>query len=198
MTPLYFALSAALLVAGVALGLIVRLYLRVPHHVRCRLAEPERVDATRRACGLVLPPDGALVEICRELADRVGVPIAFFTVVTADRMLLKAWVGLLPDDPALHPAGVRLEESACAYVVAEDRTLEIADVSASPLLSRCLTRAGSYIAAPVHFEGYAIGALGLGGVGAHCWQAGDMAMVQTSATDLEVLIAERSSRVSAI
>src|SRR5215218_966160 len=89
--------------------------------------EPKRLAALRSTGLLESPPDPAFDELVRLTARLLGVPVAAFNLVDADRQWTKSGVGI--DNGAQAPRA----DSFCAHAIARDDVLlVIGDTAADP------------------------------------------------------------------
>ena len=90
------------------------------------LSDPHRLAALAESGLLDAPPERAFDRVTRLVAETLHVPVALFTLVTAERQVFKSSVGLgdLRETPLSH--------SFCRHVVESGAPLEVVDARAHP------------------------------------------------------------------
>ncbi len=121
--------------------------------------EAERSAAAHRFDVLGDAPDDAFDRVVGLAARLLGAPVAFVSLVEADRKIVRSAVGLPGDERE-----VARNEALCAIPVASGRPVAVADVRADPRVANNPLLAGSglrsYAAAPLlTHDGLAVGAL---------------------------------------
>jgi diguanylate cyclase (GGDEF)-like protein len=90
------------------------------------LSDPRRLAALAESGLLDTPPEGAFDRVTRLVTETLQVPVALFTLVTADRQVFKSAVGVgdLRETPLSH--------SFCRHVVDDGAPLEVVDARIHP------------------------------------------------------------------
>jgi PAS domain S-box-containing protein len=125
------------------------------------LADPGRLAALQQTNLLDTAAEEAFDRLARLAARLLHAPIALVTLVAADRLFLKACLGL--PEPWASARQLPLSHSLCHWQLATGQPLVIADVRADPLAqgSQAVSELGvaAYLGIPLRFAGQVVGSL---------------------------------------
>ena len=139
--------------------------------------EPQRLAALRSTGLLESPPDPAFDELVNLTARLLGVPIAAFNLVDADRQWTKSGFGMDNGDQAPRA------DSFCAHAIArDDGPLVVPDTAADPQFADNAMGLGFYAGTPVTAGGQRIGTLCVAGEQAHELRADEVETLRVLAS----------------
>ncbi len=144
--------------------------------------DPTRIAAVRASGLLDTGPEEAFDRLTALALRLIGAPVAFITLVDADRSYWKSAAGLASTGPRED----RLERSFSRHVLAADRTVVVADTTApgspGPVPELDGTPAGAWMGAPVRdSDDLALGAFLVADPVAHDWSPHEVAALEALA-----------------
>jgi PAS domain S-box-containing protein len=143
------------------------------------LADPGRLAAVAQTNLLDTAAEEAFDRLARLAARLLAAPIALVTLVDADRLFLKACLGL--PQPWASARQLPLSHSLCQRLLATGQPLAIGDVGADPLArgNQAVAEFGvaAYLGIPLRFAGQVVGSLCVADRQPRGWTEEDVAVL---------------------
>jgi PAS domain S-box-containing protein len=143
------------------------------------LADPGRLAALQQTNLLDTAAEEAFDRLARLAARLLGAPIALVTLVDADRLFLKACLGL--PEPWASARQLPLSHSLCQRLLDTGQPLMIGDVRADPLArgNQAVVEFGvaAYLGIPLQFAGQVLGSLCVADRQPRAWTDDDVAVL---------------------
>jgi PAS domain S-box-containing protein len=143
------------------------------------LADPGRLAALQQTNLLDTAAEEAFDRLARLAARLLDAPIALVTLVDADRLFLKACLGL--PEPWASARQLPLSHSLCQRLLATGQPLVIGDVGADPLArgNQAVVELGvaAYLGIPLRFGGQVLGSLCVADRQPRAWTDDDVAVL---------------------
>jgi PAS domain S-box-containing protein len=143
------------------------------------LADPDRLAALQQTNLLDTAAEETFDRLARLAARLLAAPIALVTLVDADRLFLKACLGL--PEPWASARQLPLSHSLCQRLLVTGQPLVLGDVDADPLArgNQAVTEFGvaAYLGIPLRFAGEVVGSLCVADHQPRGWTEEDVAVL---------------------